>query len=283
MKESEPLNINNETNALKEVQPKYPLKTIMLSGGKGVRLGPITKEKIPKCFVPINSSLTIKGIDYLDNIFKKNNITDVVFSANFYYSQYEEYIKNTSYSMLYQGDFAGNGGAVEEAIEKFGDSFQYLVISPDTFFNSNDLNNLIKNHKPGTISWGVGKEIQLMDSYFGLIVDKSTKAILGDTKLNWWKNWNLDGSEQYVKGAINIIDPIIFTESISIFKKLCKKNYPIDLYWDILPLIEERNRRRILKGQDSFLQAIIFKNPIIDYGTPERLELVQRIYNIDQL
>lgn len=262
----------------KELENSYPLKTIILAGGRGHRLESITGGKIPKCFVPIDPLLTIKGIDYLNKIFIENNLTDVVFSADNYYSQYEKFIKDKPYAMLLQKAGVGNGGAIEQAIEEYGYSFQYLVISPDTFFSSRDLNNLIKNHKTGTISWAVGEKTPIMDSYFGLVVRQSDNSILGDTKLNWWKNWNIDDCKQYVKGAINIIDPYIYMDSTLIFKRLSKKGYPIDLYWDVLPLIEERNRRRVINNHQSFLQAIIFEEPIIDYGTPERLEFTRKVY-----
>lgn len=278
MKEDNISHFDSEYNISKGLGDCYPLKTIILAGGRGHRLESITGGKIPKCFVPIDPLLTVKGIDYLNKIFIENNLTDVVFSADYYYLQYEEFIKNKPYTMLLQKTEIGNGGAVEQAIEEYGYSFQYLVISPDTFFSSRDLNNLIKNHKMGTISWAVGEKTSIMDSYFGLVVKQSDNSILGDTKLNWWKHWNTDGCKQYVKGAINIIDPYIYMESTDIFKRLCKKRYPIDLYWDILPLIEERNRRRVINNRQSFLQAYIFEEPIIDYGTPERLEFTRKIY-----
>ena len=68
-------------------------------------------------------------------------------------------------------------------------------------------------------------------------------------------------------------------ESTKIFKRLSHKPYPIDLYWDIFPLIEERNRRRIERDQESFLQAVIFDDVIVDYGTPDRLDFTRKIFN----
>lgn len=279
MKEYDTSYFNNECNVSKETRDFYPLKTIILAGGRGKRLESITDGKIPKCFVTIDQFSEVKGIDHLHKIFIENNLTDVVFSADYYYSQYEEYIKDKPYSMLLQKENVGNGGAVEQAIEEFGYKFQYLVISPDTFFSSKDLNTLIKNHKIGTISWAVSeKETLIMDSYFGLVVNKSDNYILGDKKLKYWKDWKIENCQEYVKGAINIIDPYVYMDSMSIFKRLSKKSYPIDLYWDILPLIEERNRRRVVSNRQSFLQATIFKEPIIDYGIPERLDFTRKIY-----
>jgi NDP-sugar pyrophosphorylase family protein len=267
-------------NSAKEKLVPFPLKTIILAGGRGTRLEPVTGGKIPKCFVPIDSSETIRGIDYLDKVFQENHLFDVVFSADYYYSQYESFANNKPYySMIYQTENAGNGGSVEQAINEYGYGYQYLVISPDTYFDSKDLNKLITNHQPGTISWGVGEALPIMDSYYGLVVDQKTNAILGDTKLDWWKNWDLAGTKQYVKGAVQIIDPKIFMESLEVFKRLSHKPYPLDLYWDIFPLIEERNRRQITRGDQSFLQAVIFEDLIIDYGTPERLDFTRKNFN----
>lgn len=268
-----------ELNVQHEVKLEhYPLKVLMLAGGRGKRLEEVTGGKIPKCFVSIDTEGRTRGIDHLHNIFQRLGIHDVTFSADYYYDQYEEFVANTQYNMLFQRPGGGNGGAVEQAIEEYGMGSQYLVMSTDTYFSAHDLKKIIDNHSPGTISWGVGKEIPLMESYYGLVVDEATQAILGDTKLPWWKEWDLSGTKQYVKGGIQIIDPIVYMESLNVFKRFCKQEYPHDLYWDVFPLIEERNRRLISRDSDSILQAVVFDDELMDYGAPDRLEATRKLY-----
>lgn len=97
-----------------EPRPSYPLKTVILAGGRGERLSSITGGLVPKCFVNIDGNSGVRGIDWLDEVFKNLNLTDVVFSADFYYNQYKEFIKRVGrYSIIRQKDNVGNGGAVE--------------------------------------------------------------------------------------------------------------------------------------------------------------------------
>src|SRR3990167_7253916 len=189
--ESEVIVDDNRTEN-EETPHDYALKTIILAGGRGRRLEPVTNGEIPKCFVEINTKTGVRGIDYLEDMFASLdfNPEDVVFSADYYFDQYQREIhkKNPNYTMLYQQQNVGNGGAVEQAIHEYGMDYQYLVISPDTYFSGKDLATLIKNHQPRTISWGVGEFHETMESYHGLVVDSNTQAILGDTKLAWWKD-----------------------------------------------------------------------------------------------
>lgn len=152
------------------------------------------------------------------------------------------------------------------------------MISPDTYFSSKDLDRLIKLHNPGTISWGVCEHLPEMEDYYGLVVESTTGNVLGDVKLDWWKGWSTENTEKFVKGAIHIIDPVIYMRAMESYKRICGIDYPIDLYWGVLPCIEERNRRLISRGKGSFLQALVFEKPIVDYGTPERLEFTRKIY-----
>lgn len=260
-----------------EKHSPYPLLTLLLAGGRGYRLTPITQGLIPKCFVNIDTKNQVRGIDFLDAVFKKLALSNVVFSADHYYQQYEEFVSKTKYSMLFQRP-GGTAGAIEQAIEHYGLELQYLVISPDTFFSSQDLAKLILAHKPGQISWGVSMDVTQMETYYGLIVENGSNSVIGDNKLGRWKGLEYPDSTKYVKGAINMIDPVIFMKSLSLYKRFCKKGYPIDFYWDFLPFFEEYNFRKQERGFDSQLTAVVFENPIIDFGTPERLKYLKKVY-----
>lgn len=259
----------------------YPLMAVCMVGGKGLRLEAITKNTIPKGFVTIDDEQKVKGIDHLITTLNCAGITNPLLSVHHYSEAYEEYAttKEPTLRLFKRSGEVGNGGALGQLIELYGYGIQYLVVSADIFINPKDVQKLITQHKPGTISWGVTRlDYDVMEPYFGLVVDDSTKAILGDVKLPWWKNWDLAGKSLYLKGAIQIIDPTVYMKSLAVFKRLCNKNDNLDLYWDISPLVEERNRRRIARGQPSILQATVFDYPTLDYGTPERLDLMRREY-----
>jgi len=256
----------------------YPLKSVLMVGGKGIRLEPITKNLIPKGFVTIDDKNEVREIDYLTQSLNNIGIQNPILSVHHYADTYEEYASRKTYEIFRRKGEVGNGGALEQLIQQYGYDTQYLVISADIFVHPKDIQKLISEHKPETISWGVTKlDYELMEDYYGLVVDDKSKAILGDIKLPWWKNWDLMEKSLYVKGAIQIIDPSVYIESVEIYKRLCKKA-ELDLYWDISPLIEERNRRRIRVGKSSMLQAVIFDHASLDYGTPERLQIMRNEY-----
>lgn len=259
--------------------PPYSFKTIVLVGGKGSRLDSVTLGKIPKGFVEINKDKTVRGIDHLDDILARNGIQNAIFSTRNYSEPYETFVRGKSYIVFYQSKETGTSGAIEEIFKEHGYDHQYLVISGDVYCHYLNIAKMLQNHIPGTISWGVTNlDYPLMEPYYGLVVEKNSHAIIGDIKLPWWQEGDFAGTNLYVKSAVNIIDPIVYRDAVQIFRKKIYKEYPLDLYWDILPCFEDYNRKRMTVGESSLLQAIKMDYPFIDYGTPERLELTRAVY-----
>lgn len=259
--------------------PLTDTRAIVLVGGKGTRLAEITESKLSKGLITIDNKHTVTGIEYISHLLQDTGIKEVYLCAKDYAEQYIKIAENNSYALITQRGDTGTNGAIKEVFDEFGEENPYLVISVDTFLSRRDLIKLLTNHKKGTISWGIAPyQYDSMSSYYGLIADNSTHAILGDIRQNWWKNWNLSNTSLYIKGAAHIIEPLIYIKALETFKRFCKKSPPIDMYWDVFPLLEEVNRRRIMRGKDSILQGIIFDDALIDYGTPERLNLVRNLF-----
>lgn len=263
--------------------PSYSFKTIVLVGGKGSRLDSVTQGKIPKGFVEINKDKTVRGVDHLNDILARNGIQNAIFSTRNYSEPYETFVRGKSHAVFYQSKETGTSGAIEEIFEEYGYEHQYLVMSGDVYCHYLNIAKLLQNHVPGTISWGVTSlDYPLMEPYHGLIVKKNSHAIIGDSKLPWWQEGDLTDTDLYVKSAVNIIDPVIYRDAVRIFQKKIYKEYPLDLYWDILPCFEDHNRKRVAAEEPSLLQAVKMDYPFIDYGTPERLELTRAVYE-DQI
>lgn len=264
---------------MSQQMPSYSFKTIVLVGGKGSRLDSVTHGKIPKGFVEINRDKTVRGVDHLNDILSRNGIQNAIFSTHNYSDPYETFVRSKSHTVFYQSQDTGTSGAIEEIFERYGYEHQYLVMSGDVYCHYLNITKLLQNHVPGTISWGVTSlDYPLMEPYYGLVVEKDSHAIIGDIKLPWWQQDDLTGTDLYVKSAVNIIDPVVYREAVRIFRDKIYKEYPLDLYWDILPCFEEHNRKRVTAGQSSLLQAVKMDHPFIDYGTPERLELTRAVY-----
>ena len=69
---------------------KINFKVIILSGGKGSRLGEITK-KIPKPLIRINKK---EFIYYVINYFEKIGIKDFIITTSYKSNLFRKYIKN---------------------------------------------------------------------------------------------------------------------------------------------------------------------------------------------
>src|SRR6266567_8767190 len=166
----------------------YPLKTIVLLGGKGTRLSSVTGDRIPKGFVEINKDKTIRGIEFLEAALHQAGITDIILSLGYYSEQYEAFAKGKPYEFFYQTPLSGTSGALEDVVNHYGYSYQYLVLSGDIYFDPRDVIKMLYEHTPNTITWGVMPlAYEQMEPYHGLVVDEKTKAIIGDVKSAWWK------------------------------------------------------------------------------------------------
>lgn len=258
----------------------YDIVPLVLVGGKGTRLVEVTGGIVSKGLVPINPEGTLSGLQYIIGILRDLKLNNTHLSTRHFSEQYKDLADALDCNVLHQEGETGTGGAIEEAMRFLGSGSQYLVISVDTLFSKKDLLLMLNQHRYGTVTWGVGtSNIEEMSSYFGLVVDDTSKAIIGDTKLPWWKGGaKLDGKSLYVKGAIHLLDPRVYLRATEIFRRLYKGPMSLDFYWDILPMMEEQNRRRVERGKGSFLQAVIFEDPIIDFGTPERLNLARDLF-----
>lgn len=261
-----------------ELQTYIP-DALILAGGHGTRLDEITHGKYHKTFVPINRNSSIRGIDHIMKVIRDNRINTVHLISDTYISDFEDYAAEVQDCKLFQQiKYGGTGGAIVEFIESSKTQKQLLVMASDMYVSSSDVRSLLLAHKDGQITWGVSKPSSTMQNYHGLVVDNTTHAILGDVALSWWKNWNYPNTTLYTKGGVHLIDPTLFLKEVELFQRLSKRGYPIDLYWDILPLMEEQNRRRIERRKTSILQAVSFTRPVIDFGTPEGLVEVRKLY-----
>ena len=254
------------------------IMAVLLAGGLGSRLAPVSNG-LPKGLVTIDSEGEVHGFEHARRLFKRLSIKDVAITTHPDIEYFNELAKNSSYTVLHHPR-EGNAKAVEMAFNDLGMDRQYLVLSIDTYVSAKDIAKLIKAHRPGTITWGVAPERpgMLMESYGGLIVDNKMR-VLGDTTQPFWGKVVPAGCQLRVKGAVQIIDPKLYLKSLADYRS-SNENVPLlDLYWQIMPYIERVNRDRILSGKSSIMNAVLFDDDLLDYGTPERLELTRQRYN----
>ena len=116
---------------------KINLKVIILSGGKGSRLGEITK-KIPKPLIKIDKK---EFIFYLINYFEKIGIKDFIITTSYKHKLLKNYIKKyeskiSKFKVLNEKFPLGTGGSLINAIkkDKSNNNTFFLVCNADTLF-----------------------------------------------------------------------------------------------------------------------------------------------------
>ena len=158
------------------------MKAIILAGGRGKRLRPIT-DKIPKPLIIINKKPLIeRTIKYL----KKYGITDIIISSGYKSNLIEKFLKerkNFGCRIIFSTEKSplGTGGAIKKALRHV-DEESFLVLNGDIITNI-DLKKILK--KPNTIA---ANELK---TKFGTMEIKNNKIVKFNEKkdvANVWMN-----------------------------------------------------------------------------------------------
>ena len=158
------------------------MKAIILAGGRGKRLRPIT-DKIPKPLILINEKPLIeRTINYL----KKYGITEIIISSGYKSNLIEKFLKkkkNFGCEIVFSTEKTplGTGGAIKKAL-KYVNEESFLVLNGDIVTNI-DLKKILK--KPNTIA---ANELK---TKFGTMDVKNNKILKFNEKkdvTNVWMN-----------------------------------------------------------------------------------------------
>jgi len=210
------------------------LKVIILAGGKGKRLRPIT-DYVPKPLIPIkNISIIEWQIKYL----KKFGISEIIICSGYKTKMIENYLNNKKLGIKItfsvEDKPLGTGGAIKKAGKKIKDR-SFLVINGDTITNI-DLKKLIK--KNNAIA-----AIQLRTK-FGILQTDKDKIMKFDEKKeieNLWMNagiYHLNKETLKELPIVGDIEKTLFPdyakkEKLSTIKFTNSKWYSIDSFKDI--------------------------------------------------
>jgi NDP-sugar pyrophosphorylase family protein len=148
------------------------LKAIILAGGRGKRLRPIT-DYVPKPLIPINN---IPIIEWQIKYLKKHSISEVIICSGYKSEMIENYLKNKKLGIKItfsiESKPLGTGGAIKKAGKKIKDG-SFIVINGDIITNI-DLKKLLK--KENSIS-----SIQLRTK-FGILQTDENKIMKFEEK-----------------------------------------------------------------------------------------------------
>ena len=189
------------------------MKAIILAGGRGKRLRPIT-DKIPKPLIPINNKpLVERTIRYL----KKYGITEIIISSGYKSNLIEKFLKtkkNFGCDITFSIEKIplGTGGAIKKAL-KFIDEESFVVLNGDIVTNI-DLKKILK--KPNTIA---ANELK---TKFGTMDIKKNKILKFNEKKDVTDVWMNPGIYHLSKDIEKLIPKKGSLEGV-VFPKMAKK------------------------------------------------------------
>ncbi len=118
------------------------IKTVIMAGGKGTRIRPLTTIR-PKPMVPVvNRPL----IDYVIETIKNSGYHEIIVTLNYFQSHIKTHLKHTDLNIKYliESRPMGTAGGVMKALKYIDDTF--FVLSGDVLIDL-DLNKLLKFHR----------------------------------------------------------------------------------------------------------------------------------------
>ncbi|MDC0168269.1 nucleotidyltransferase family protein [Candidatus Nitrosopelagicus sp.] len=188
------------------------MKAIILAGGRGKRLRPIT-DKIPKPLIPINNKPLIeRTIKYL----KKYGITEIIISSGYKSNLIEKFLKkkkNFGCDIIFSTENTplGTGGAIKKAL-KYVNEESFVVLNGDIVTNI-DLKKILK--KTNTIA---ANELK---TKFGTMDIKNNKILKFNEKKDVSNVWMNPGIYHLSKDIEKLIPKKGSLEGI-VFPKMVK-------------------------------------------------------------
>ena len=190
------------------------MKAIILAGGRGKRLRPIT-DKIPKPLIPINNMPLIeRSIKYL----KRYGITEIIISSGYKSNKIELFLKkkkNFGCKIIFSVEKTplGTGGAIKKALKHIDDE-SFLVLNGDIVTNI-DLRKILK--KSNTVA---ANELK---TKFGTMDIKNNKILKFNEKKDVTNVWMNPGIYHLSKNVERFIPKKGSLEGI-VFPKMARKN-----------------------------------------------------------
>jgi len=216
------------------------MKAVIMAGGEGTRLRPVTCG-IPKPMVPV---INKPVMEYTIELLKKHNITDIAATLAYfpavitdYFGEGEDYGVKLRYYIEHTP--LGTGGSVKNAEDFLNDTF--IIVSGDALTDI-DLEKVLEFHKlKGSKATLALKKVPIPLEYGVVITDEDGKITSFMEKPSWGEVFS-----DTINTGIYILEPEVldyykkgdnFDFSKDLFPKLLKDNVPMygyvtEDYWN---------------------------------------------------
>jgi NDP-sugar pyrophosphorylase family protein len=233
------------------------MKAIILAGGQGTRLRPLTYE-IPKALIPVNDkNLTELVLDIL----KKYNITEVILSIAYLKEKIIDYFKsgekhNLSISYLEENTPLGTAGPLiilNQKNEQIKETF--FMVNGDNLFNVN-LNEMLDFHKKNNATATIALSKVKNPRSYGV-------AVLDGDKISSFIEKPKDPPSNYINSGYYILEPEVFD--------LVKDKEKAMMEKDVFPVLAKQGKLFGFKCDKLWF----------DTGTPERYDQVKKEWKLE--
>lgn len=227
-------------------------KAIILSGGKGTRLMPLTKDT-PKPMLPING---VPHLEYIIRLLKVSGVIDIIFSTGYLHEKIVDHFTDGSkfgVNIVYREDGVaplGTAGAIKNCEDLLDGDDNVIVINGDILTDV----NLIAMAYQHVISYSASSEITMLltevdnPEQFGVaLTDDITYRI----------NGFVEKPKEYVGNKINAG---IYIISKRVIEQIPKNEYKM-LESDVFPILAKQGKLYWYSEKDMYW---------IDIGTHER-------------
>jgi len=224
-----------------------PTKAVLLLGGKGTRFRPITYE-LPKALLPVQGK-TVP--EHLIDLFKKYNITDLIFSVGYKAQQIKDYYGNGSkygvkITYVEEREPLGSAGAIKLAANLLEKTF---IVTNGDELKDIDLEEMFKFHRENKALITTALTTVKDPYVYGVAKLKGNKILEFVEKPA--KN---KAPSNLINSGLSIWEPEVLKTIKSGFTMYEK---------DIFPSLAKKGR----------LFGYIFSGQWFDTGTPERYEI----------
>lgn len=223
------IQIRNRSHAIefflrKSLNHKRPRKALILAGGKGTRLRPITYE-IPKPMVPIQGRPLI---EHTITLLRKYDVRDIIMSVGYLGEKVKDYFGDGSkfgvkIRYIFEDKPLGTAGSLRLASKWLNEPF--LMINGDNLVNI-DLNSLFNHHIQNKSLATLALTTVDDPSSFGVVILKGSKITSFVEK-----------PKKPVSKLISVGLYVLEPEIINLVK-----DGPCSMEYDIFPKIQEKQR-----------------------------------------
>ena len=251
------LSLGERSGSKERYYGAFKVKALLLAAGLGTRLRPLTNDR-PKCLVEINGRPIL---DYwICHLIEDIHCSDVIVNVHHLHNQVREFVEEHKYRNLikifFEPKLLDTAGTVNSLIHVLGDEF--IIVHADNFVSLSIYDFVYSKWRSNnSLLKALCIETESPQHYGIFSVDDN-----GDV---------VDFNEKPVKSESNIANGAIYVANRNFSNYVKSHGVSGNISLDVIPNIA------------NFVEVYMFSGVLMDIGTPEQLELVNRKIDLGEI